>query len=156
MLFVAGVSFALWFDLVMQPPTIRFAQLLFRGDHVMHAATFMALTSFGAWLWARVLLLAGIMIAAGGLLEIAQGPVGRDMELNDWLASSASVAICYTGNDYKCQGNELMKFIGTGVRYVGLVSSAYFALLGVCCAFQRSPHQSEVDPEWGLSPCPWS
>ena len=92
-LFVAGVALALWFALVMQPPTIRFAALPLRGDHVMHAATFLALTFLGAWIWAPVAIFAGVMIAAGGLLEIAQGPVGRDMELGDWFASSTGVVI---------------------------------------------------------------
>lgn len=93
LLFVAGVSLALWFALIMQPPTIRFAALPFRSDHVMHAATFLALTFLGAWLWAPIVLFAGAMIAAGGLLEIAQGPVGRDMSMGDWFASSVGVVI---------------------------------------------------------------
>jgi VanZ family protein len=93
LLFVAGVGLALWFALIMQPPTIRFAALPFRSDHIMHATTFLALTFLGAWLWAPVVLFAGIMIAAGGLLELMQGPVGREMSIGDWFASSAGVVI---------------------------------------------------------------
>ena len=33
------------------------------------------------------------MVGAGGLLEVIQAPVGRDMSLGDWLASSIGVVI---------------------------------------------------------------
>lgn len=92
-LFLTGVAIALWFALVVAPPTFGFSALPFQSDHVMHAVTFLVLTFLGAWLWAPIVLFGGIMIGAGGLLEIAQWPVGRDMELGDWFASSVGVAI---------------------------------------------------------------
>jgi membrane protein DedA with SNARE-associated domain len=70
------------------------AVLPFLADHLMHAATFSTLTFLGALLWAPLAVFAGIMVGAGGLPEVIRAPVGRDMSLGDWTASSMGVAIC--------------------------------------------------------------
>lgn len=90
-LFAFGVIVALWFALVAVPPVGWLPALPVRGDHVLHALTFMTLTFLGAWLWTPLLGFAGLMVGAGGILELVQWPVGRDMSLGDWIASSAGV-----------------------------------------------------------------
>lgn len=92
-LFAAGVVLALVFALVLPAPTSKLTLLSIRGDHLMHAATFSLLTFIGAWLWSPAGVLAALMVGAGGVLELIQAPVGREMGLDDWVAGNIGVAI---------------------------------------------------------------
>lgn len=92
-LFVLGAIATLWFALIVEWRLGTPGLLPLRGDHFVHAVSFAALTLLGHLLWAPLPVLSGVMVAAGGLLELVQGPVGRQTDVTDWIAGSAGVLL---------------------------------------------------------------
>jgi len=98
------VAVTLWLSLVTVPPGNK---AFHDADKLEHALAYLVTTllvlfaavwrpgggegPLARWWWAVL----GVMVVAGGLVEIVQASIGRDAELGDWIAEIAAVAVAW-------------------------------------------------------------